>query len=112
MTDNPPEQWRVIEGVADGTSLMPHRVVGGVGRETRPVASFMHLTDAENTAADHNAAAKLQQALEALREQGETVHLVLSGYKRFAVHQGHTFDSCPVRICADARAALSSIGGT
>ena len=54
--------------------------------------------------------AKLQQAVEALREQGETIHLVLSSYKRFAVHQGHTFDSCPVQICADARAALARIG--
>ena len=53
MNNPQPEQWRVIEGVADGTSLMPHRIVGGQGRETRPIATFMHLTDAENAVTDH-----------------------------------------------------------
>ena len=65
-------EWRLSENTGYGSEAFKWRIIAGTGREARPVAIFMHLTDAENAVADHQAAARVP-ALEALlaRADGE-----------------------------------------
>ena len=69
--------WRIVS--ENFSEAFKYRIVSGVGRETRPVALFMHLTDAETCVAGFAALAKLEDcekraqliALEAMRQAEE-----------------------------------------
>ena len=63
------EGWRISESPPDGSWPFRIRVLAGEQRETRVVAMFMLQADAEGACADHNAAASLRMATEALRER-------------------------------------------
>lgn len=65
------EAWRISENPPDGLNPFRFRILGGEGRETRPVAMFMHLTDAENCIADHDAARQRDLAVSALQRSAE-----------------------------------------